>query len=200
MSNALLTYEPEMFPNRYHLPVEAYYRLRELGYLEGRFEILDGEVISKKGQNPPHSSTLTRLFRILASLFGADYLRMQSPIMLPDPDGIYNEPEPDAAVTREPENAYNGRHPGPEDLRLVVEISDTTLRTDLMVKARLYARAGIPEYWVLDLNARQLHIHRKPANGEYTAITVHAEAETVAFASRPDAPIALADLLPPVSA
>ncbi|HZT41277.1 MAG TPA: Uma2 family endonuclease [Chthonomonadaceae bacterium] len=80
------------------------------------------------------------------------------------------------------------------------EISDTTLRTDLIVKARLYARAGIPEYWVLDLNARQLHIHREPADGEYTVVTIHAENETVAFASRHDAPIALADLLPPVSA
>lgn len=128
MSNTLLTAEPEMFPNRYRLPVEAYYRLRELGFLEGRFEILDGAVINKRGQNPPHASTLTRLLRILVSLFGADYLRMQAPIVLPGTDGIYNEPEPDAAVTREPENAYNGRHPGPEDLVLVVEISDTTLR------------------------------------------------------------------------
>jgi|SRR5579871_968372 len=199
MSNTLLASEPEMFPNRYRLPVEAYYRLMELGYLEGRFEILDGEVISKMGQNPPHSSTLTRLIRILVVLFGAEYLRIQSPIALPGVDGIYNEPEPDAAITRESENAYNGRHPGPEDLLFVVEISDTTLRTDLIVKARLYARAGIAEYWVLDLNARQLHIHREPANGEYTSITVHAETETVAFTSRPASPISLADLLPPAS-
>jgi len=134
MSNTLLASEPEMFPNRYHLPVEAYYRLMELGYLEGRFEILDGEVISKKGQNPPHSSTLTRLVRILVGLFGADYLRIQSPIVLPGADGIYNEPEPDAAVTREPENAYNGRHPGPEDLRLVVEISVLTKMTHLGIR------------------------------------------------------------------
>ena len=200
MSSIVFASEPEMFPNRYRLPVEAYYRLKELGFLEGRFEILDGEVISKMGQNPPHSSTLTRLFRILASLFGPDYLRLQSPIVLSDMDGLYNEPEPDAAVTREPENAYNGRHPGPDDLLLVVEISDTTLRTDLNVKARLYARAGIAEYWALDLNARQLHVHREPARGEYTQVTVHAETETVAFASRPEAPIAIAGLLPPLSA
>jgi Uma2 family endonuclease len=200
MSNTLFASEPEMFPNRYRLPVEAYYRLRELGFLEGRFEILDGEVISKMGQNPPHSSTLTRLFRILASLFGADYLRMQSPIVLPGTDGLYNEPEPDAVVTRERENAYNGRHPGPEDLLLVVEISDTTIGTDLTVKARLYARAGITEYWALDLNARQLHMHREPANGEYTAVTVHAETETVILASRLEACVVLTDLLPPVSA
>lgn len=200
MSNTLFASEPEMFPNRYRLPVEAYHQLQELGFLEGRFEILDGEVISKRGQKPAHSSTLTRLLRILAGLFGADYLRMQSPIVLPGMDGLYNEPEPDAAVTKEPENAYNDRHPGSDDLLLVVEISDTTLRTDLVVKARLYARAGIAEYWVLDLNARQLHIHRAPADGEYTAVTVHAEAETVAFASRPEAPIAITDLLPPISA
>ena len=199
MGNTLFASEPETFPNRYRLPVEAYYRLRELGFLEGRFEILDGEVISKMGQNPLHSSTLTRLFRILAILFGADYLRMQSPIVLSGADGMYNEPEPDAAVTRESEDAYNGRHPDPDDLQLVVEISDTTLRTDLVVKARLYARAGIAEYWVLDLNARQLHIHREPANGEYTAVTIHTETDSVAFASRPEAPVTINDLLPSVS-
>jgi len=196
MSNPLFASEPERFPNRYRLPVEAYNRLQELGFLEGRFEILDGELISKKGQNPPHSSTLTRLLLILATVFGASHLRMQSPIVLPGMDGIYNEPEPDAAVTREPENAYNHRHPGPADLLLVVEISDTTLRTDLVVKAGLYARAGIAEYYVLDLNARQLHIHRAPIDGEYTLVTVHADTETFSFAAHTESPVTIADLLP----
>lgn len=200
MSNVLFASEPEMFSNRYRLPVEAYYRLRELGFLEGRFEILDGEVISKMGQNPPHSSTLTRLLRLLTELFGADYLRMQSPIVLSGTDGIYNEPEPDAVVTRQPESAYNDRHPGPEDVLLLVEVSDTTLRTDLVVKARLYARAAIPEYWVLDLQAHQLHIHREPVDGVYTTVTIHTETETPAFAAHPESPVPLFDLLPPASA
>jgi Uma2 family endonuclease len=197
MSSTLFASEPEMFPNRYRLPVEAYYRLKELGFLEGRFEVLDGEVIDKMGQNPPHSSTLTRLGRILSDRFGADYLRMQSPIVLPGIDGVYNEPEPDAAVTTETEAAYNTHHPGPEDLLLVVEVSDSTLHTDLVVKARLYARAGITEYWVLDLNERKLHVHREASGGEYTSVTIHTESETVSCISRPEDSVAIADLLPP---
>ena len=77
-----------------------------------------------------------------------------------------NEPEPDLAVTREDTTVYADRHPGPADLHLVVEVSDTTLRTDLDFKAGLYARAGIPEYWALDLASRRIppqfcHHHRR---------------------------------------
>lgn len=200
MSNTLIAPEFEMFPNRYRWTVEACYRLRELGFLEGRFELLDGEVISKMGQKPSHAMTLTRLVRVLAVLFGLEYLRIQTPIALLAPDNVYTEPESDLAVTRETEEAYADRHPGLGELLLLIEISDTTLRTDLLVKARLYARAGIAEYWTLDLNARQLHIHREPVNGEYAAVTVHAETETVAATARPDAPIAVADLLPHIPA
>jgi hypothetical protein len=103
-------------------------------------------------------------------------------------------------VTAEPRTAYSARHPGPEDLILVVEISDTSIRTDLVIKARLYAREQIPEFWTLDVNARQLYIHREPANGVYNTITIHGENENVTVGARPGAPIAVADLLPPMDA
>ncbi len=200
MSNTLVAPELEMFPNRYRWTVEACDRLIELGFLEDHIEVLDGEIISKMGQNPAHSNALKRLMRVLSSLYGLDVLWIQSPVALPAPDNVYSEPEPDIAVTYESEDAYADRHPGPEDLRLVVEVSDTTLRTDLIVKARLYARAGIAEYWILDINARKLYIHREPVGGEYTVITVHAETETIVLAVHPDAPIGIADILPPIAA
>ncbi|MCW3053142.1 MAG: hypothetical protein JWN14_2312 [Chthonomonadales bacterium] len=200
MSQTLVAPELELFPNRYRWTVAACDRLTELGILEGHNEVLDGEIISKMGQNPAHSNALKRLMRLLASLYGLDVVWVQSPITLPAPDNIYNEPEPDVAVTHEAEDAYADKHPGPEDLRLVVEVSDTTLRTDLLVKTRLYARAGIPEYWILDLNARQLHIHREPVNGDYTVVNVHAETETVTLTTPPGASVTIADILPPVTA
>ena len=199
MSRDLIEPESEIFPNRYRWRVEACYRLMDLGFLEGRFEILDGEVISKVGQKPPHRIAIILLVKWLHSLFDALHVQSEGPITLPVPDGVYSEPEPDIVVTREPTTVYVNRHPGPEDLLFVMEVSDTTLRTDLLVKARLYARAGIAEYWVLDLNARQIHVHREPADGEYRVVTLHAEGESIALAVRPNAPIAIANLLPPIA-
>lgn len=199
MSNTLIAPELEIFPNRYRWTVEAYHKLMELGVLEGRNEILDGEIIDKMGQNPAHANALKRLMRVLAALFSLDLLWIQSPITLSAPDNVYSEPEPDIAVTLQSEDAYAGRHPGPEDLQLVVEVSDTTLRTDLIVKTHLYARAGIAEYWILDLNARQLHVYRAPHNGEYSAVMIHTETESVTPLASSGASIAVADILPPLA-
>src|ERR1700683_2730386 len=154
MTNTLIASEQEVFPNTYRWTVNECYRLMELDLLEGRYEVLDGEIVSKIGHNPAHSYAIQRLMRILSALFGLNNLWIQSPITLPAPDNVFNEPEPDVAVTRSSDEDYSGRHPGPADLCLVVEVSDPTLRPDLIVKARLYARAGIAEYWTFDLNAR----------------------------------------------
>jgi Uma2 family endonuclease len=200
MSSTLIAPELESFPNRYRWSVEACYRLMDLGFLEGRFEILDGQVIDKMGQNPPHAATLTRLARILSGLFGPDFIRVQAPISIPGSEGVYNEPEPDIAVTQAPENSYNKRHPGPSEVLLVVEVADTTLRTDLILKARLYAQVGIPEYWALDLNTRHLHVHREPSNGVYAKVNMHTENESISLASSSGSLVAVADLLPPLDA
>ena len=89
-----------------------------------------------------------------------------------------NEPEPDPAVTREDTTVYADRHPGPADLHLVVEVSDTTLRTDLDFKADLYARAGIPEYWALDPASSRLHVHRNPLSGQYESVAILSESDS----------------------
>jgi Uma2 family endonuclease len=190
--------ELESIPNRYRLPVEAYNRLSDLGFLEGRFEVLDGEVISKMGQNPPHRITVVLLVEWLSGVFGARRVQAEGPIALPVPDGIYSEPEPDVVVTREATTAYADRHPGPADVQLIVEVADTTLRTDLLLKSRLYARAGIPEYWVFDLNGRQLHVHRDPAEGEYSSVNILAEDDHIAPISAPQSLASIVDLLPPI--
>jgi Uma2 family endonuclease len=95
--------------------------------------------------------------------------------------GPADEPEPDVAVLREYKAEYRKRHPTGEETELVVEIADSSLASDLSIKRRLYARAGVPEYWVVDLNNRRLVVHRglDMTKGEYASVQSYAETEAV---------------------
>jgi Uma2 family endonuclease len=108
-----------------------------------------------------------------------------------------SEPEPDCAVPAEPGRVYFERHPRGDELLLLVEVSDTTSRFDRTVKSALYARASVPEYWVLDVSSRALYVHRHPAGGNYRQVIRLSEDETVAPNSRPDAVVKVSELLPP---
>lgn len=189
----------EPAPNRIRWTRAQCDAMREAGILTGRYELIDGEILIKMGQNPPHSAALTLLMAWLAGVFGARHVRIQSTIDVSAVDPTYAEPEPDAAVTAEPATAYPDRHPGPSDLLLIAEVADTTLRFDLTTKARLYARAGIKEYWVLDLTGRSLYVHRSPGAEGYGEIVRYDAGEMVAPLARPDAAVRVMDLLPPVS-
>lgn len=172
--------------------------LERSGLLEGRYELLDGEIISKMGQNQPHAITVTLLLKWLIAVFGGDFVIGQLPIEIAVSDRQTNKPEPDASVLREPVTHYLRSAPGPGDVRLVAEVSDSTLRDDLRTKAFLYARSGIPEYWVLDVISRRLFVHRAPHEGQYGEITVYTENETVSPEAAPDAMATISELLPPV--
>ena len=115
-------------------------------------------------------------------------------------DPVHNEPEPDAAVTTAPNTAYLDRHPGPVDLELVAEISDTTLRFDRTTKAALYALAGIREYWIVDIVGRQVYVHRQPGSTGYAEITAFGTDEQIATLARPDESVLVSELLPPTAA
>jgi Uma2 family endonuclease len=187
---------PEPAPNRIRWTRAQCDAIREAGVLTGRYELIDGEIISKTGQNPPHATGIGLLLPWLVDVFGARFVRVQMTIEVGDADPDHNEPEPDLAVTRQPVKAYSRRHPGPDDLLLVAEVSDSTLRFDRMKKAFLYALAGIQEYWVLDLNGGQLLVHRRPAPGGYLEITAYGADESVATLARPEAFVRVGDLLP----
>ena len=133
----------------------------------------------------------------LVRLSGLEHVRIQSTIDLSEYSPLYDEPEPDAAVTAQPVTAYAERHPAAVDLLLVVEVADATLRFDRSKKAALYAGAGIPEYWVLDLLGRQVFAHRGPGRTGYGEVTAYSAGEMIAALARPESPICVADLLPP---
>lgn len=193
-----INYVPEPAPNRVRWTRAQCDAIRDIGILQGRYELIDGEVNSKMGQKPAHRLAVVLLNAWLTAVFGALFIQAQATIDVGDADPDHNEPEPDATVTAEPNTAYADRHPGPADILLVVEVSDTTLRFDRSTKAALYARAGIPEYWIVNITGRQILVHRQPAEAGYSEITAYGSDERIATFARPDDFVQVADLLPPV--
>jgi Uma2 family endonuclease len=134
-----------------------------------RVELLDGELVWMSPTNDPHIGCVNRLTR----LFGRRYpetlvlLSIQNPVRA----GLYDEPEPDVVLLKPRADDYGSARATAQDILLLVEVSDTTLRTDLGRKARIYASAGIVEYWVVDLNSQMVYVHRAPADGAYRTRT-----------------------------
>ena len=155
---------PEFLPKRW--TVADYHRMIATGVLtaDNRVELLDGQVIERVPQDPPHASTTDEGSDYLKVLFaGRAKVWAQLPITLSN----YSEPEPDIAMVRIDENRYRDRHPNPANIFLLVEIADTTLISDLTHKAKLYAQADVPEYWVISVKKRQATIFRNPEAGRY---------------------------------
>jgi Uma2 family endonuclease len=158
-----------------------------------RLELVEGELISKMGKKRPHVNALIFMQEWLIGIFGAKFVNPEAPIDVAPEDNPTNEPEPDIIVLSRPSWEFKNSNPLPSDLRLVVEVSDTTLGFDLTKKAALYARAGIAEYWVLDVAARRLVVHREPAAGRYALVAVYSDQESIAPLAAPDANFAVAD-------
>jgi Uma2 family endonuclease len=139
----------------------------EMGLLppDGRFELLNGEVYFVSPPGPFHSSRADGIGRILDGLCDQKtaHAREEKPIRL----SAYFDPQPDVAVVRGPAGTYDERFPGPEDVLLVVEVSDSSLEQDRTIKLAAYAEAAIPEYWLVNLPDRSLEVYRDPVAGEY---------------------------------
>ncbi|NJL86542.1 MAG: Uma2 family endonuclease [Leptolyngbyaceae cyanobacterium SM1_1_3] len=149
--------------------VPDYHRLVEAGILgDRRVELLGGDLIEMSLETPIHYSTAKQDARYLESLLsGKADVRFNGPITLVD-----SEPEPDIAVVRLPDSQYETRHPGLQDIYWLIEIAKTSFATDRVVKAAIYAAAGIPEYWIVHLAERQLYVLRSPRQHQYTEESV----------------------------
>ncbi len=176
---------------------DEYYRMADLGFFQGRrAELIRGEIIDMSPQKHRHFTGVLLTQSALERLFGpACCVRVQGPIAL-DAD---SEPEPDLAVVKGSPRDYADH---PTTALLVVEIADATLLYDTTDKASLYARHHITDYWVLDLNARSLLVHRDPSpdaaapfGARYASVTAHAASDSVSPLAVPGA-IWIADLLP----
>ena len=174
---------------------DEYYRLgdTEVFRPDERTELLDGRIIRKVTMNPPHASAVRRVLEALRTPFSAGFvISGQCALNL----STRNDPEPDAMVSVGVFADYDGRHPAPAETLLVVEVSDSTLREDRLYKAHLYARAGIADYWIVNINAQTLEVRRQPEHGEYLSLDVYDEGEAVSPLAAPHTPVRVTDLLP----
>lgn len=157
------------------------------------FELVEGELIDKMGKNGPHVTTLALIALWLRQAFGDLFVLTEAPVDVAPEDNPTSEPEPDAIALRRELANYVSASIRPEDLRLVVEVSGSTLPFDLTTKADLYARAAIVEYWVLDIVSRRLVVHRNPIDGKYESVVVYGERERIAPLAAPHAEFCPAD-------
>lgn len=144
---------------------EEYHQIIESGILGDRsVELLNGEIWEMPPERPLHRKVI---------YFGVEYLRQillgKAIIFEAHPITLNNsEPEPDITVTQLPISLYDERHPSASDILLIIEVSDTTLSKDLQEKKAIYALNKIQEYWIIDLNNRQLKVFQNPINEDYT--------------------------------
>jgi Uma2 family endonuclease len=175
--------------------VEEYYRLAEMGFIapDERVELIEGEIIRMSPLNPPHAFGSGRVQSLLLGIFQTGWVvRIGLALRV----STESEPEPDFTVVRGRLEDYLAGHP--TSAELVVEVSDSSLQFDLGTKAGLYARSGIPDYWVLNLPGRALVVHRNPdpAAGQYRDVRSYGEAETVSPLAAPQTAVVVRDLLP----
>lgn len=144
--------------------VADYHRLIETGILNHRrVELLQGEVVEMPPEEPIHSYATEGGVHYLRSLLrGLAVVREAHPITLAD-----SEPQPDVAIVQLPRQRYLQHHPYSQDIFWLIEISQSTLDYALNDKRKTYALADIPEYWVVNLKANQIHVFRHPQQGEY---------------------------------
>ena len=186
----------ETAPNRIPITRSICRALEENGLLTGRYELINGEILSKMGQNRPHANTVMLFTVLLMRLFGEEFVQCQIPIEVGDADPEINAPEPDVVALSRRVDAFTDANPDAADILLLVEVSDSTLRYDLHVKATLYARTGILEYWVADITGRRLITHRSPTPTGYLQVVEHDAEAIVTSAARPHDTVRVADLFP----
>ncbi len=178
----------------YRFSVTDYYKMAEAGVLteDSRVELIDGEILEMNPIGSPHSGGVGRISAMLWREFGESaVIWVQNPIRLND----YSEPEPDLALLRPRDDFFTSSHPTSSDVLLVIEVADTSFDYDRQIKAPLYARNEIPEYWLADLSQRRVLIYTDPTEGEYASIRVAQVGETVSPRAFPDVEISVSEIV-----
>lgn len=151
---------------KYSFTAEEFERLGAAGILrqDARLELIEGEIFEMSPIGSAHAAGVNFLSRLLNRLFGDSHIvATQNPIRLDD----FSEPQPDVALLRWRDDYYRDGHPTPADVLLVIEVADTTVMADRKVKLPLYARAGIPEAWLVNIPEDQVEIYSDPAGDIY---------------------------------
>ncbi len=171
---------------KHRFTVDDVYLMVDHGILpsDQRIELINGEIIDMSPINLPHANSVTKLDRFFNKhLSQEDYIiRVQNPTLLSD----YSLPEPDVVVAYYRDALLEDEHTRPDDVALLIEVADTTYRSDRNTKAPLYAAEGIPVYWIVNLNRQQVEVHSYPQEGKYTRVQVYQDAlEVLGFTITP---------------
>ena len=174
--------------------VKEYYLMAEAGILSprDRVELIDGEIVQMAAIGSYHAACVDTLSNLFKEMLGRRVIvRVQNPVRL----GERSEPEPDIALLRPRADAYRDAHPGPDDVLLIVEVSHSTVEYDRDVKTPLYAEAGIPELWLVNLDEDYIEGLSDPDGAGYRATRRYARGERIAPALLPDAALDVSEIL-----
>jgi Uma2 family endonuclease len=176
------------------ISVDEFDKMAEAGILapDERVELIDGRIVVRERMNAPHASIVARIMRVLVQRLGDRAMVWpQLPLVISD----RAKPFPDVTLVRVRGDDYRERLPHPEDVFAVVEVSDTRLAFDRGDKLRMYANAAIPEYGIVDVNARTIELCREPHDLGYGSRTPAALGDSIAFAAFPDVVFSVDELL-----
>jgi Uma2 family endonuclease len=174
--------------------VHEYHKMGEAGILteDDRVELIEGEIVVKASISVGHLGHVNRFSHVfIGALRDQAVVHIQNPVRL----GLRTEPEPDVTLLRFRDDFYTGKFPGPDDTLLIVEIADSSLGYDQQTKARLYAKAGIQEYWIVDLIHGEIVVHREPSRSRYRGVQHLKVGDSIAPLAFPEVSLAVADLL-----
>ncbi len=179
---------------RWRFTVEEYERMGEVGIFgeDDRVELLDGEIVTMSPIGPKHAGVVNRMTRRLVQRLGdLAVVIVQNPLrLLPR-----SEPQPDFIVARERRDFYQSGHPTAEDVYLVIEVADSSLRTDRAIKIPIYARQGVAEVWIVDLAGNEVLIYADPVDGAYRDVRKARRGDDLTPRALPDLTLAVADIL-----
>lgn len=172
--------------------VEEYHRMAAAGIFhpDERVELIEGEIVQMSPIGPRHAGCVINANRLFITRLGERVVVSPQNPMVIQPR---SEPQPDLLLLRPRAVSYSHEHPTPEDVLLAVEVADTTARYDRLVKSRLYARAGIGEFWLLLTMDGAVEIYRTPGADAYTGVTRHGAGEMMSPLAFPEASFAVAD-------
>ena len=177
--------------------VKEYHKLGEMRFFhpEERVELLSGNMITISAKGTANTSATRRTANVLRDILENQVdVYYKSPIALDD----NSEPEPDIALVRIDPFDYATHHPTPSEVYLIIEVADSSLTFDREIKAKAYARSGIADYWVLNVNNRQLHVFREPAENGYQSELILGENGSISPLQFPTINIAIQAMLPPI--
>ena len=173
--------------------VDEYHRMGRAGVFheDDRVELVEGQVVQLSPIGDRHASCVRRLIRVFAtSLLELAVIDVQNPVVLDE----HNAPQPDLALLKLTPDGYPV-HPRPSDVLLIIEVADTSVAYDRDTKMPLYARAGIPEAWLVDLATERIRVHREPRGGEYASVRSLSRGATIALLQFPDVTVSADDVL-----